>query len=73
MAKVLRVTPKCYYEVEIDTENEMDNFCFNVSVGADGKLYPVEEGDWLIMHSMKNEDSELTKKLFSDIKKQIKL
>lgn len=72
MAKVKKVTPVCYYEVQIDTENEMPNFTFNVSIDSNGNLYPVDEADFHIMRTMKIEDNKLSQKLFSDIRKQIK-
>lgn len=71
MAKVKKVTPVCYYEVQIDTENEMPNFTINVSIDRNGDLHPVDEVDYLIMQTMKIEDKKLSQKLFANIRKQI--
>ena len=72
MAKVKKVTPVCYYEVQIDTENEMPYFTFNVRIDSNGNLHPVDESDFLIMQSMQIEDRKISQKLFADIRKKIK-
>lgn len=72
MAKVKKVTPVCYYAVEIDTENEMPDFTINVRIDSNGNLYPVDESDFHIMQFMQIEDKKLSQRLFADIRKKIK-
>ena len=71
MAKVVRVTKKHYYNVQIDNDYG-ESFCFNVDgFTSDGELLPLDESDFLILNSMIMEDKALSQKLFDEIIKRI--
>ena len=71
MAKVVRVTKKHYYNVQIDNDYG-ESLCFDVDgFTSDGELLPLDESDFLILNSMIMEDKALSQKLFDEIIKRI--
>lgn len=71
MAKVVSVTKKHYYNVQIENDYG-ESLYFDVNgFTSDGKLLPLAESDFLILHFLILEDAALSQKLFDEIIKRI--
>lgn len=66
MVKVASITKKHYYTIRIDVDGD-HSFSFDI----DDDMKPLDEGDLMIIRSMKCEDAKLTERLFDEIYKQI--